>query len=43
LATNDDVVAHVINQTQSGFDVVVNPRLAASTLAAGTFDARITA
>lgn len=33
-----DAVAYVNNRTASGFDVVLNPRLAANTLAVGTFD-----
>lgn len=40
---NQDAVAYVSNKTSSGFDVTLNPRLAANTLAAGTFDVLVTA
>lgn len=33
-----DATWYVNNKTSSGFDVVLTPRLAANTLAAGTFD-----
>lgn len=38
---NQDAVAYVNAKTTTGFNVVLNPRLAANTLAAGTFDAEI--
>ena len=34
---NQDAVAYVTSKTTTGFSVVLNPRLAANTLAAGTF------
>lgn len=33
-----DAVPYVTSKTTSGFNVVLNPRLAANTLAVGTFD-----
>lgn len=42
ITPDQDAVAYVTNKTQSGFDVVLNPRLATNTLAAGTFDVTIT-
>lgn len=39
---NQDAVAYVTSKTTTGFSVVLNPRLAANTLAAGTFDVIIT-
>lgn len=38
VAPNQDAVAYVSSKTTSGFNVVMNPRLAANTLAAGAFD-----
>lgn len=38
---NQDAVPFVSGKTQSGFNVTLNPRLAANTLAAGTFDVTI--
>ncbi|MBJ9663185.1 hypothetical protein EFP18_12150 [Burkholderia glumae] len=38
---NQDAVAYVTSKSQSGFSVVLNPRLAANTLAAGTVDITI--
>ncbi|WP_186095684.1 hypothetical protein [Burkholderia gladioli] len=38
---NQDAVAYVTSKTQTGFSVVLNPRLAANTLAAGTVDIAI--
>ena len=38
VSPNQDAVAYVTGKTNSGFNVVLNPRLAANTLAAGTFD-----
>jgi hypothetical protein len=35
---NQDAVAYVSGKTSTGFNVTLNPRLAANTLAAGTFD-----
>ena len=35
---NQDATSYVTAKTQAGFSVVLSPRLAASTLAAGTFD-----
>jgi hypothetical protein len=35
---NQDAVAFVSAKTQAGFNVTLNPRLAANTLAVGTFD-----
>ena len=35
---NQDATAYVSSKTASGFNVVLNPRLAANTLASGTFD-----
>ena len=43
VTTNQDAVAYVTSKTQAGFNVVMNPRLAANTLAAGTFDVLVTA
>ncbi len=41
ITPNQDAVAYVTNRTVSGFDVVLNPRLAANTLAIGTFDVTV--
>ena len=38
---NQDAVAFVTNKTSTGFDVTLSPRLAANTLAAGTFDVTV--
>lgn len=38
---NQDATAYVSGKTSSGFNVVITPRLAASTLAAGTFDVMV--
>jgi hypothetical protein len=38
---SQDAVWYITNKTQSGFSVVMNPRLAANTLAIGTFDVLI--
>lgn len=38
---NQDAVPYVTSKTNSGFNVVLNPRLAANTLAAGTVDITI--
>lgn len=38
VSPNQDAVAYVTNKTSGGFTVTLNPRLAANTLAAGTFD-----
>ncbi len=35
---NQDATAYVTSKTSTGFNVVLEPRLAANTLAAGTFD-----
>lgn len=35
---SQDATFYVTNKTTAGFDVVLTPRLAANTLAAGTFD-----
>lgn len=35
---NQDAVAYVTAKSNTGFTVTLNPRLAANTLAAGTFD-----
>jgi hypothetical protein len=35
---NQDATAYVSSKTASGFNVVITPRLAATTLSAGTFD-----
>jgi hypothetical protein len=35
---NQDAVAYVTTKTSTGFNVVLTPRLAANTLAVGTFD-----
>lgn len=40
---NQDAVAYVASKTQAGFNVVLNPRLAANTLSSGTFDVLILA
>lgn len=40
---NQDAVAFVTAKTRTGFNVTLFPRLAASTLAAGTFDVLVTA
>lgn len=39
---NQDAVAFVTNKASTGFDVTLNPRLAANTLSAGTFDVTVT-
>lgn len=41
ITPNQDAVPYVTSKTQSGFNVVLNPRLAANTLAAGTVDIAI--
>lgn len=38
---NQDAVPYVSSKTTSGFNVVLSPRLAANTLAVGTFDVEI--
>jgi hypothetical protein len=38
---SQDATAYVTGRTASGFNVVLEPRLAANTLAAGTFDVLI--
>lgn len=38
VSPKQDCAWYVNNRTTFGFDVVLNPRLAANTLAAGTFD-----
>lgn len=38
---SQDAVAYVTSKTNSGFNVVLNPRLAANTLAIGTFDVTV--
>ena len=38
-----DVTWYITAKTSSGFTVNLNPRLAANTIAAGTFDVRVTA
>jgi hypothetical protein len=38
LGMHQDATAFITNQTLDGFTVVLNPRLASETLAAGTFD-----
>jgi hypothetical protein len=38
-----DAVAYVTTKTSTGFNVVLTPRLAANTLAAGTFDVLVVA
>lgn len=38
---NQDAVGFAAAKTQAGFNVTLNPRLAANTLAAGTFDVLI--
>ncbi len=40
---NQDAVAFVSGKTVSGFNVTLRPRLAADTLAVGTFDVLVTA
>lgn len=40
---SQDAVCYVTNRTQAGFRIVVSPRLAANTLAAGTVDYQISA
>jgi len=40
---NQDATAYVTNRTSTGFDVVLSPRLAANTLAAGAFDVLVVA
>jgi hypothetical protein len=41
VAASQDAVAFVTGKTASGFSVTLSPRLAANTLAAGTFDVLI--
>lgn len=36
-----DATWYIASKTQSGFSVVMNPRLAANTLAAGSFNVRV--
>ncbi len=43
ITPDQDAVAYVTNKTSSGFNVVLNPRLAANTLGAGTFDVLVVA
>ena len=43
ITPDQDAVFYVTAKTQDGFNVVLNPRLAANTLAAGTFDVTVTA
>jgi len=43
ITPDQDAVAYVTTKTQNGFNVVLNPRLAANTLAAGAFDVTVTA
>ncbi len=38
-----DVTWYITNKTSTGFTVNLNPRLAANTIAVGTFDVRVTA
>ncbi len=38
VSPNQDATAYVSSKTSTGFNVVLTPRLAANTLAAGTFD-----
>lgn len=38
-----DVTWYITAKTYAGFNVVLSPRLAANTIAAGTFDVRVTA
>ena len=40
---SQDATFYVTSKTNSGFNVVLNPRLAANTLAAGTFDVTVIA
>jgi hypothetical protein len=40
---SQDAVCYVTSKTKTGFSVVMNPRLAANQLAAGTFDVLIVA
>jgi len=40
---SQDAVCYVTSKTKTGFSVVMNPRLAANQLAAGTFDVTIIA
>lgn len=40
---HQDAGWYTTNRTANGFDVVLTPRLAANTLAAGTFDLTVTA
>lgn len=43
ITPSQDAVAYVTNKTNSGFNVVLSPRLAANTLAVGTFDVTVVA
>ena len=43
ICPNADVTWYITAKTSSGFTVNLNPRLAANTIAAGTFDVRVTA
>jgi hypothetical protein len=43
ITPNQDADCYVTSKTAAGFNVVMNPRLAANTLAAGTFDVLIVA
>ncbi len=41
ISPGQDATWYITNKTATGFDVVLTPRLAANTLAAGTFDCTI--
>jgi len=43
VAPNQDATAYVSSKTSTGFNVVLTPRLAANTLAAGHFDVLVIA
>lgn len=43
VTANQDAVAFVSGKTSTGFNVTLNPRLAANTLAVGTFDVLVVA
>ena len=43
VTANQDAVCYVTNKTATGFNVVMNPRLATNTLAIGLFDVLLTA
>jgi hypothetical protein len=43
LTPSQDAVGYVTSKTSTGFNIVLNPRLASATLAAGTVDVTITA